>query len=299
MNNIKKLYEIFNIIDTIKRLCVSLDDDLKFNHIILNKPKSHNSELGFYQFVAWLYVFYFEAGKANIEFLDKQLKSYGLETEEIVYHLINVKSLRTYLQHNMNEEKTHDSSIIARCEEWFLKKCKTKIPNSIGHWDNCFDFLIEESYQYLNKITECIGKIEVDESKEEIVKSWVNRKKKYFTPDQVEQLINEIASDIGRPQIDAIKIRLCYHQKWIDALTFYLGDSPEKELRKHIEKILLTDLSKVIPITGDDIINAFTISPGNKVGKILKIAMKIYDNEPCNKNVLMQKLNEHLENNPL
>ncbi|MGB8685347.1 MAG: hypothetical protein WCD12_20880, partial [Candidatus Binatus sp.] len=55
---------------------------------------------------------------------------------------------------------------------------------------------------------------------------------------------------------------------------------------------LLTETISVLPLSGDDIMAEFGISPGKRVGDLLKIARKLYDEKPSARDELLSQLAE-------
>ncbi|HEX8279577.1 MAG TPA: hypothetical protein VF540_12820 [Segetibacter sp.] len=49
----------------------------------------------------------------------------------------------------------------------------------------------------------------------------------------------------------------------------------------------------VLPLTGKDIIEKLKIAPGPKIGELLVKAQEIYNESPCHKEELLQKLEQY------
>jgi len=102
-----------------------------------------------------------------------------------------------------------------------------------------------------------------------------------------------VAAEIGRDKIDAVALRTRYFDQWNKELTLLQGDYVfEVEARKLIEHILLFELTRVMPITGSDIIREFNVPPGPAVGEFLRNARAIYDAKQCSREDLLRKLRE-------
>jgi hypothetical protein len=96
---------------------------------------------------------------------------------------------------------------------------------------------------------------------------------------------------MGRENIDVPRFRNRYYDRWTRELAVQQGSYDfEVEGRKLIEQALLTEMTPVLPITGKDIIDEFNLSPGPQVGDLLRLARKLYMEEPCNRDILLTKL---------
>ncbi len=249
-------------------------------------------EFGFLRAVSWLYALYFEAGKVNVEFLLEQLAAYGIDhSENQISHIEIVQQMRTYLQHNLDPTKEQNRTIQYACEHWFLEQCKTPVPTTGTHWRLCLLSILQGALDFLTALRDCIRYIEQDEGCQEILQRWEFRRQRYHPPHEFDRLISIAAVDIGRENIDAVRLRNRYYQKWTKELDVQQGSYDfEVEGRKLIEHALLTEMTPVLPITGKDIIEEFNLAPGPQVGELLKVARKLYTNEPCSRDRLLAKL---------
>src|SRR5262249_34934235 len=143
------------------------------------------SELGFMRTVSWLYVLYHEAGRPSVAFLCGLLHGYDLDPDgRIAAHLALVQQLRTFLQHNLDPGKPHDTQIWTACEEWFQRHCRTRVPVENDHWDGCLLALLDEARRFFQALSGCVRAIEGDEARQDVVDQWVFRKSRYHPPHQ-------------------------------------------------------------------------------------------------------------------
>ena len=130
--------------------------------------------------------------------------------------------------------------------------------------------------------------MEKDESRQAICDRWLFRRKRHHEPDQFDELIPVVATDIGRDYIDVIAFRRRYYDRWIAQLRALSSDyNFTIEARKLIEDSLLKDVTSVLPITGADILDGFRLTPGRQVGIVLAEAKKLYEVAPCSREALM------------
>lgn len=293
------MYEVLNLKDEINLVASKINGVSQvFDNISLSAPNFAPPELGFLRTVSWLYVLYFETGKINIDFIKKLIPTYELDPEESIKdHLGSVQKLRTFLQHNLNLSKVHDYSIQEYCETWFKNNCGTPVPRDDNHWNLCVNSLLKEATQFLKVIRDCIRKIEMDESVIQIVDQWNFARNRYHPPHEFDNLIAIVSADMGRDSLDVIRVRKQYYDKWVKELQLNQGDYDfQFEARRLIEHTLLNEMTRVLPITGKDIIDEFKIPPGSRVGFLLEEARKINnENFPCSRQILIEKLKENIE----
>jgi hypothetical protein len=246
-------------------------------------------EFGFHRAVSWFYVLYFETDRVNVEFLREQLVAYGIDQNES--HIRVVHQMRMYLQHNLDPTKEQNRAIQYACERWFQEQCQVPVPSTQKQWRLCLQPLLQDAYQFLTALRDCIRCIEQDECREDILQQWDFRRQRYHPPHEFDRLISIVAADMGRENIDVPRFRNRYYDRWTRELDVQQGSYDfEVEGRKLIEHALLTEMISVLPITGKDIIDEFNLSPGPQVGDLLRIARKLYMEEPCSRDILITKL---------
>lgn len=289
------MYEIQELKNEINLVASRIEGaDPVFGEISLRIPSFYPAELGFLRTVSWLYVLYYEGGKVNVDFISGLFSTYGLDPNgNLKEHVSLVQKLRTYMQHNLSLNESHNILIQNSCEGWFKLVCRTPIPGNDDHWKSCLICLLDEALNFLEATRNCIRRIEIDESLDQIVLRWAFVRKRYHPPHEFDKLIEIVATDMGRDKLDAARLRRRYYDKWTKELQLLRGDYEfEVEARKLIEHVLLNEMTDVLPITGADIMREFSIPPGPKVGDYLEKAKKIFSNEGycCSKETLIQKL---------
>ena len=292
------MYGVMRLLEEIDSVAAIIDGVGRklFEKRSLRMPKLTPAELGFLRTVSWFYVLYYEIGKTDVAFLVEMLPGYDLDPDrKYSFHYTTVQRLRTYLQHNIDPSKSHDRTIQDDCGAWLRMRCGTPVPEEDHEWGECLISFLDENIDFLTSLKKCIRLIEKDESRESVISNWEFRKKRYHPPHQFEELIILVANDMGRSNIDAKRLRKRFYDLWIKELNLLKGDYEfEVEGRKLIEHALISETLSVLPITGLDIMKEFNIAPGPEVGRILETAQKIYNVNPCNKTLLLNKLHEEV-----
>ncbi len=291
------MYQILGLREEIDQVTLKLNKtDGFFGSLSLRMPRFVPSELGFLRTISWLYVLYYETGKVNVNFLTERFSAYNIDSnKKLSKHQLSVQQFRTFLQHNLDPKEQHNLVIQKSCEEWLDDRCGTPIPGNEQQWNSCLINLLSESIDFLTALRICIRNIEKDESREEILREWNFLRNRFHSPYEFDLLISKVAADMGRENLDAVRLRKRFYEEWVKELELLQGNNNfEVEARKLIEHVLLYKLTPVLPITGNDIIKEFNISPGPEVGKFLERARKLYSAEPCSRDDLLKKL--RLEN---
>ena len=287
------MYQILGLKEEIDQVSAKLNNINEFfGSLSLKNPIFIPSELGFLRIVSWLYVLYYEVGKVNVNFLTERFPAYNLDPDKkLSKHPLIVQQLRTFLQHNLDPKEKHSLVIQEACEQWMNDRCETPIPVDEQHWKICLINLLSEAIDFLSTLRTCIRKIEQDESREEILREWDFLRKRFHPPHEFDNLISKVAADMGRENLEVIRLRKRFYQEWMKELELLKGNYEfEIEGRKLIEHVLLNKITSVLPITGYDIINEFNIVPGPKVGLILEKARNLYSIKPCSCEELLEKL---------
>jgi hypothetical protein len=255
-------------------------------------PELNHAELGFIRVTSWLYVLYFEAGKLGLSFLQEQFETYAIDPKlEGRKHIDLVQHLRTFLQHNLDFNTQHDQTIIAQCHEWFRGCSGTAIPTEDQQWRKCLERLLEDAVKFFSMAINCLRSMETDELVEQIRDSWTVRITRYHPPYQFDSLISVVISDMGRELLDVVAFRNRHFDVWTNKLRALTENySFEIEGRKLIEDALLKDSLTLLPITGTDIITLLGIPPGPEVGRALGLARALYDEKPCNRSTLLERI---------
>ena len=288
------MYDLIRLKDETGRLARSLAarEHALFGTISHDPPRLNPAELGFLRAVTWLFVLYAEVARIGVAFLLEKLPTYHLESAgEHEAHFSVVVKLRTLLQHNLDPTVSHDRSTEDDCRRWFSVHCGTAVPADEEHWRACLVALLKQGLQFIRALQACLRSIERDESREAIVRQWTSRLETYHAPHEFDDIVREVALDMGRDAIDPIRLRKRYYDRWMEQLSqLQLGYNFETEARRVIEATLLTEILPVLPITGRDVMDALGIGPGPRVGEVLARARGIYLQNPCSREELLARL---------
>jgi hypothetical protein len=255
------------------------------------------AELGFLRSVAYLFVLYYEVGDVAVPYLLGLWDAFGLDGDhQIREHRELVRSLRTFLQHNLDPTSSTDRRTRETCQRWFAKQCGTPVPSSEDHWSACLHGILAETAGFLSTMNDCLRAIEVDEGRDSILDHWRFQISRHHPPEEFDRIIEEAAADIGRSYIDAVRLRKRYYDQWTESLSYLSQDYDFRvEARRLVEHAMLVDIAAGMPITGQDIIAEFGLTPGPKVGSLLARARLLFEESPTDRDGLLAALRSESE----
>lgn len=292
------MYSIVRLRQDIDTLFSSINPGrLFFGEIFLRMPTFEPYELGLIKTVSYLYSLYREVGKENLEIAQSYFDIYSLnDGSNIDKHFAFLNGLRTYLQHNLSPLQTRDLKQRQQCEDWFEAKCGTRLPIKDEQWLECTRALITESIGFLNRVMTCLRLIESDSEPKSIVDKWNERLDRMHRPHEFDSIIEIVANDLGRTSLDITGFRKRYFGKWSKALqSLQWGYDFTVEARRLVEGSLIAEMRDILPITSAQIIERFGVNPGPEVEKLLVEAARLFDEERCSSEKLLERLAKKLQ----
>lgn len=234
-----------------------------------------NPELDFFRLTSWLYVLYFEAGRAT-------LGHFTRENNRLKQHRELVLSLRTWSQHNLDPTSQRDIALEVRCGEWFTLTCKTVNPRDHEHWDMLCVAVLAEALEFLELLKEQIARIESSEFSATLIEDWERAISRNWPSQRFQALIRSAADDLGFPAVDAKKFLNRYEASIRKQLRLLSDDHDAGyEMRKLVELKLITETDRVLPCTGSDIMEHLGIGQGQAVGRYLAVAKELFHQNPA------------------
>lgn len=295
-----ELLSVLRCRDEINAVSAALLGDANrfFGSVSLLTPTLDPPELGFLRLVAWLYVHYFETGVVGVRYVQRLVEGYGIDGGSMKAHVDTTRKLRTLLYHNIDPRSESGSATRADCEEWFATACGTKVPGHPGHWEACLLRHAGDARLSLTTVLTVLRNIEADDNCARILEDWQSRISRHHPAHTFDPIVSAAAIDMGKPSID-VAVRSRHLSRWQGALQT-LDDSYDfqHEARRLIEGSLLKEAEPTLPITGQDVIRQFGLSPGPEVGRLLALAKAQYDLRPCTRAELLAALADTDESRP-
>ena len=99
--------------------------------------------------------------------------------------------------------------------------------------------LLDQAIAFVKAIHDCIRCVEGDDSRERIILQWDVRLQRTHPPHEFDRVISIAAADMGRENLDPVRFRKRYYDKWVAELRMLRGGySFDAEARKLIENAL-------------------------------------------------------------
>lgn len=158
--------------------------------------------------------------------------------------------------------------------------------------------LLREAVSYLSSLLGQVRTIEADEEREWICAQWESRLDRDWPAHRYHYLIGVVATDLGRGELDPIRFYERHADEFREALRLADDDADlELEARRLVERALLAATVRVLPITGADVMQQFSLTPGPKIGRLLECALRLYDASPCGKETLLARMSDGCREN--
>lgn len=246
-------------------------------------------ELAFIRTASWLYSHYKESGRVGVKFLMDRPAAKNLP--EIHAHERLVHALRTWSQHTINPAPgNHDRGILKTCSDWFEGACAVLLPSSDEDWKRALHVLLSEACEFVSQLTKQVEGITADDARAQICQQWEDRISRDWPAYRFHEIVSTVASDMGRNTIDPVALFRRSENEIRKVLRITHESHLEFAARQCIERVLLTEVSELLPITGRDIIDTLGVEPGKKVGELLQEARKIYEEHQCTRDQLLERL---------
>ncbi len=257
-----------------------------FDRVSVRPPEFGSTpELAFVRATSWIYVLYFEAGRASITYLSRG-------NDDLKAHQALVRSLRTWSHHNLDPTSDRDTAVEKTCTDWFRQCCGTRLPREGDHWTLLCLSLLVEAGEFLDDLLVAISEIESDPDCVVLVDDWERSLSRNWPAHRFHTLISSVSSDAGFSTIDPVAFHDRYGATFREQLRLLDdGCDLDSEMRKLIEIKLITESEERLPCTGQDVMEHLGIGPGPEVGQLLRRAKAIFDlTGPCSKDELLTRL---------
>lgn len=288
------LKEFHTQIKNVNSLANNLDQALNLFEAINHKTlKESPSELGFVYLIAYLYILYFESGKVNLDYIIEKMDVYNGESGIFKSHIKEVNNFRTFLFHNLDESKKKDRPKVLDCKMWYQDVAGVQIPFLDNHWEKCFNKMLDDNQKLIRAVTKCLKSIQVDPMRDYIIEEWKFKVESRIEKHECYDLVVEVSSYLYK-RVNVEKLLNDKFSNWKKELKYEKLSSKSEyliEMKKVIEKDLIKEVPKRLPLTGSDLIDILNVKPGPQIGEILKYAAELWIvNDEFTKAELLEKI---------
>ncbi|MFF4241468.1 hypothetical protein ACFYYL_36870 [Actinomadura geliboluensis] len=238
-----------------------------------------------YMFVAtttWLSSWFTEAWRTSLDFLFSQSQLFD-EDERAAKDFIHILGrLRTRSVHNLDPGDIRDRRTLDDCYRWYKDACDSRIPDGDEQWLRCRLALLMSAVNYLSAAVAIARGIEQHDRCDEICELWKGRLGRTGAVLDYQSLLERSAGDLGLLDLDlrAIKER---HQRRLDrSLSILNATGPVPEtVGRHIDRVLLGETVKLLPVSAGDIMERLRLPPGASVATAMRLAHVILELSPA------------------
>lgn len=267
----------------------------KAMHVTLPGPGS--SELKFIRASAWMYCLYIEAGRVSIDFLIRQGLAFGsIDPDDAKDHINYVRCLRTESSHNLGFTDSDQASREA-AQRWRRRACGTAVPNREADWDRCIDALCRDGHHFVDRLYDVVRRLEEQQAECQLqLTEWKRLLDRDYSVADFDRVVEATKNRFGSGMMNTVAFRNRHLDRWRERLrALEDGFDFSREAALLVERSLLDENGNLLPISGDDVMSFFDIGPGQTVGRILARARALYDENPCNGEQLLDKLDADTE----
>jgi hypothetical protein len=202
--------------------------------------------------------------------------------------------LRTYFQHILTNSPG-DSLKRQQAEDWLGGDARFDNEESTD-WASALHRLTSEAKQMLEQSTAIAKSMGGDDLANSVGERWGIYRERSIPGHEVDELIQERADLFGLTNLNVQVFRESHYAGWRKQLQLLPQNSSAKDfLGGLIERELLNVMrSSPLPVSGDDVMDAFGVPPGREVGDILAMVERLHAEAPGTKDELLHRAAETL-----
>ena len=260
--------------------------------IHIRPPARENDEASFMRLVNWSYVLLFEAGRVTVPFLLKlpggtdHSRDRLQETRDIAH------ALRTWSSHNIGFSSDREAAISRRVSEWFLRRCGATEPKDEHGWSSCFNGLCGDVGSVVEHCQSALSAIVADDAERGTIEDLRRRVDRSWPAEKFDALVIEICTRLA-VTVDVPRFRNQRLSRWREYLdTVPDADDPMRAVARLIERDIIDHTNDILPIDGEDVMNALGLNPGPRVGDALLLARELFRGGIRDADRLLDRLRE-------
>jgi hypothetical protein len=234
---------------------------------------------------SWLHSLYRESARMALEFVSA-LAGDDPDSD----HRADVIVLRTYFQHHLGSS-SDDAAKRARAESFVV--------GGLGSahnpdWASAHAMLRSRAIEAIARNLGQLRRVADPDLAEVHREVWRFRKARDVRPDTVDPIIRSVVEEVGFDQLDVAAFRKRHIASWqVELRNQATKSDPTEYLRSIVRRDLLRmTANPPMPIGGVDVMDAFGISPGPEVGRVLIEAQRIWeshaDKRPSSRTLLAE-----------
>ena len=291
---------IENNVSKIRKLEKIIND--KFSHINaqfvyfkdthLELREFGHDEGDYYNNLSYFYSLFFERSDIYSGYIYQKINLYNLHYGSLKDGVSIIHDLRTYTNHSLDVNSSHDRIIINHTESWYFKITGNRKPSS-NEYEMCLRNLECIVLDILNSIDVCIDMIIEDGRLKDIEAELLNIRDSYCPDCYIEKLFDEVLASL-KINLNAHKLTKKYGHEIRSRIELYSFSNQEErktKIKLRIEEIIFSNKLEECPLGATKIMEAFSIEPGKELGELKKEAIEIAcDNRYLTEEEILSKL---------
>lgn len=250
-------------------------------------------ELGVLRLASWLFSFRRESARNALDFV-LDASGHNSQNEAKSRDLI-LHCLRTYFQHHLTNSPG-DRLKRQQAQDWLGGDARFENEESTD-WASALRRLTIEAERLLEQSTALAKSMTGgDDMPNSVAERWGTYQERSVPAHEVDELIQGRAELLGLGKLDVRVFRERHYAGWRKQLQLLAqNSSPREFLGGLIERELLNVMrSTPLPVSGDDVMDAFGVPPGRDVGVILATVERLHAESPGTKDELLHRAAESL-----
>ncbi len=264
--------------------------------LTIRVPAGESDEASFFRLVNWSYALLFEAGRITVPYLLKlpSRTPSGSVRPQVARGLVN--SLRTWCVHDIGFSSDRSTGIMREVQTWFIERCGGCPPDSDDAWRLSFEDLC---YKVGLIVEHCQGAVDLvlssPDDRDDTIADLQRRLDRSWPACRFDEVVSDACTRFGL-SLNVMKFREPRLPKWRQYLeTVPEEDDPRTKVIGIIERDILDHTSDILPINGNDVMNAFNLSPGPIVQDVLVQARTLFRSGIRDPSELLEQLKEGVQ----
>jgi hypothetical protein len=265
-----------------------------FRSSSLRPPTRGCAELVFLRSIFWLQGLFHECAGRPMRFCLRQTQFSDHDGLSKAF-LEEIKALRTQAAHNLDVNSESDKRIEFTCKRWYTRICHNAAPVADPEWTACTRATLRGAGTVLERVDVFLAKLRTMDNSDMLTAELKRAIAGQISPYAFDEIIESVAADLGRPNIDVPKFRSEHQKSWIGSLERCgEGYNFVYEATRLVEQSFLEKPERA-PLTGRDVIEALGVPQGKKVAKMLALAQQIFESGTLEKHEIISELRKRLD----
>ncbi len=211
-------------------------------------------EVNLARLVSWSYMTFIEAAEPSAKIIVKLAQGLHLSMGGLALARQTAVALRTFEHHRLEAGSTHDKTTMSTACDWYQQACGRRQPE-LEDVERCISRLQLDIIRGLEDIVAFLQAVAGDEFRHVILQQWRGFAEKQWPKHRYDFLVAEVIGQLGRADLrpEVVSEKLLTSLQSALAVTAD-GSDKESVIRALIERKILSEFPREMPVDGRDII---------------------------------------------